>query len=496
MIYTDLLKPTTPVNEQQLDEISWDQVGRAAGGVLGGIGKTAGAVAGVPQGLGRAIKKGYRGSVKGIGGEDDAGSLVPGSAYGDTSGAKAGGKAEMPIGSNTINPRTGKPYVPSDFSGPSGGGGAAATRDADTVKTELRNLDAAYKTRRNALNKELEALSSAPAGGDGTEPAADPATGALGSAIAGTPAGDKPETVSIGGQKISPSDPLYATIAASQVMQNKPLVQSIQALDAKQLEIVKQILSKKAAGALEERLPPTVAPVVPNKSRMSQAYDKGKQALKATGNVIAATPRALSTAAGATRGAFTGMSQAYSKGKQAGTKYVGRGQLSWDDIQVELANLSVEDAKALLSFVNQLGVTAAEPAPAPAPAPGVTAAQPSDVQIANLVRDTAKAPDELLSKYAARTDLHPRMKAVVDAETAKRASRPPAPAPADAPGSGAAGKVPGYTGRKTKLPTKQTKTLPTKTKKKKLREKIVAETLTWSKNFDPSRHLIKQIRRT
>ena len=510
MIYTDLLKPTTPVNEQQLDEISWDQVGRAAGGVLGGIGKTAGAVAGVPQGLGRAIKKGYRGSVKGIGGEDDAGSLVPGSAYGDTSGAKAGGKAEMPIGSNTINPRTGKPYVPSDFSGPSGGsatatpapaasgggGGAAATRDADTVKTELRNLDAAYKTRRNALNKELEALSSAPAGGAGTEPAAEPATGALGSAIAGTPTGGKPETVSIGGQKISPSDPLYAKIAASQVMQNKPLVQSIQALDAKQLEIVKQILSKKAAGALEERLPPTVAPVVPNKSRMSQAYDKGKQALKATGNVIAATPRALSTAAGATRGAFIGMSQAYSKGKQAGTKYVGRGQLSWDDIQVELANLSVEDAKALLSFVNQLGVTAAEPAPAPAPAPGATAAQPSDVQIANLVRDMAKGPDEVLSRFAARTDLHPRMKAVVDAETAKRASRPPAPAPADAPGSGAAGKVPGYTGRKTKLPTKQTKTLPTKTKKKKLREKIVAETLTWSKNFDPSRHLIKQIRRT
>ena len=520
MIYTDLIKPTTTVNEQQLDEISLDQVGSGIAGVLGGIGKTAGAVAGVPQGLGRAIKKGYRGSVKGIGGEDDAGSTVPGAAYGDTSGAKAGGKAEMPIGSNTINPRTGKPYVPSDFSGPSGGGGgAAATRDADTVKTELRNLDAAYKTRRNALNKELEALSSAPAGGAGTEPTTEPATGALGSAIAGTPTGDKPETVSIGGQKISPSDPLYATIAASQVMQNKPLVQSIQALDAKQLEIVKQILSKKAAGALEERLPPTVAPVVPNKSRMSQAYDMGKQALKTTGNIIAATPRALSTAAGATRGAFTGMSQAYAKGKQAGTKYVGQGELSWDDIQVELANLSVEDAKALLSFVNQLGVTAAEPAPAPAPAPR------SDAQIAKHLADL---PDERFAKVAARTDLPPRVKAIVDAEIAKRASRPPAPAPADASGSGAAGKVPGWTGPMKNPPTETdiakikaaadaAKAKPgfqqtaadklaikqaadagiTEAKeKKKLRKKIVAETLTWSKNFDPSRHLIKQIRRT
>jgi len=461
MIYTDLLKPTTTVNEQQLDEISLDQVGSGIAGVIGGIGKTAGAVAGIPQGLGRAIKKGYRGSVKGIGGEDDAGSLVPGAAYGDTSGAKAGGKAEMPIGSNTINPRTGKPYVPSDFSGPSGGG-AAATRDADTVKTELRNLDAAYKTRRNALNKELEALSSAPAGGAGTEPTTEPATGALGSAIAGTPTGDKPETVSIGGQKISPSDPLYATIAASQVMQNKPLVQSIQALDAKQLEIVKQILSKKAAGALEERLPPTVAPVVPNKSRMSQAYDMGKQALKATGNIIAATPRALSTAAGATRGAFTGMSQAYAKGKQAGTKYVGQGELSWDDIQVELANLSVEDAKALLSFVNQLGVTAAEPAPADASGSGAAGKVPG------WTGPMKNPPTE--------TDIA-KIKAAADAAKAKPGFQQTA---AD------------------KLAIKQAADagITEAKEKKKLRKKIVAETLTWSKNFDPSRHLIKQIRRT
>jgi len=284
----------------------------------------------------------------------------------------------------------------------------------------------------------------------------------LGSAIAGTPTGDKPETVSIGGQKISPSDPLYATIAASQVMQNKPLVQSIQALDAKQLEIVKQILSKKAAGALEERLPPTVAPVVPNKSRMSQAYDMGKQALKATGNIIAATPRALSTAAGATRGAFTGMSQAYAKGKQAGTKYVGQGELSWDDIQVELANLSVEDAKALLSFVNQLGVTAAEPAPADASGSGAAGKVPG------WTGPMKNPPTE--------TDIA-KIKAAADAAKAKPGFQQTA---AD------------------KLAIKQAADagITEAKEKKKLRKKIVAETLTWSKNFDPSRHLIKQIRRT
>ena len=156
------------------------------------------------------------------------------------------------------------------------------------------------------------------------------------------------------------------------------------------------------------------------------------------------------------------MSQAYAKGKQAGTKYVGQGELSWDDIQVELANLSVEDAKALLSFVNQLGVTA----PAAAPA---------------------------AKKKAA--------------------------------GSGAAGKVPGYKGP---LPSavpaipKPPKNVPydpsnpehvklftdTSAREEKLRKQrnaakarnaanpTVHESLTWSKNFDPSRHLIKQIRRT
>ncbi len=82
--------------------------------------------------------------------------------------------------------------------------------------------------------------------------------------------------------------------------------------------------------------------------------------------------------------------------------------------------------------------------PAPAAAPGgavdphnipydadtgsTPAAGPSDVQIANLVRDVPKATDEVLSRFAARTDLHPRMKAVVDAEIAKRA-----PAPAKTP---------------------------------------------------------------
>jgi hypothetical protein len=54
--------------EQELDEISLDQIGRGVGSVIGGIGKTAGAIAGIPKGVARAVKKGYQGAVKGVGG--------------------------------------------------------------------------------------------------------------------------------------------------------------------------------------------------------------------------------------------------------------------------------------------------------------------------------------------------------------------------------------------------------------------------------------------
>lgn len=461
MLYSDLLPKTnlTESSDQQLDEISLDQIGRGIGGVLGGIGKTAGAVAGVPQGIGRAIKKGYRGSVKGIGGEDDAGSLVPGAAAGEK---KAG--AEMPIGSGTINPATGRAYVPSDFASTPAAAPAAdtgtGTRTADDIKADLRKLDAAYKMRRNALNQELEGLDSAPTG-SATGGTTAPATGGLQAAIAGSPQiGGQPETISIGGQKIAPTDPLYSKIAAkSGVMQNQPLVRSIQALDKQKLETVKQILQQKIAGKLEEagalgalargasnlvkgaalgmKNPQAAANLSknPNTGTATKigrnigrgavaAKDLAKKGLSATGKAIAAAPRVAATAAGATRGAFAGMGTAYAKGKQAGEKFVGQGPMSWDDLQVELANLDMADAKALLSFINQLGVGAAAPAATKAP--------------------VAKKPAK--------------------------------------PRTGAAGKVPGYTGPASAAAAPVSAT--------------VHESLTWSKNFDPSRHLITQLNRS
>jgi hypothetical protein len=56
--------------EQELDEISLDKIGRGVGSVIGGIGKTAGAIAGIPKGVARAVKQGYQGSVKAVGGAE------------------------------------------------------------------------------------------------------------------------------------------------------------------------------------------------------------------------------------------------------------------------------------------------------------------------------------------------------------------------------------------------------------------------------------------
>lgn len=58
---------------KQLDELDIKQginkVATGAGKALGGVGKAVGAVAGIPQGVGRAIKKGYNASVQTIGGD-------------------------------------------------------------------------------------------------------------------------------------------------------------------------------------------------------------------------------------------------------------------------------------------------------------------------------------------------------------------------------------------------------------------------------------------
>jgi hypothetical protein len=172
------------------------------------------------------------------------------------------------------------------------------------------------------------------------------------------------------------------------------------------------------------------------------------------------------------------------------------------------------------------------PTPAPAlpkpgvetpPAPGATADGPSDAQIANWGRSVATATDEILSRSAARRDLNPRFKAIVDAEIAKRASRPPALTPTPAP------TTPGVNAKtqrdarqlakgplkwKSRQPSVQPKSVGVgeeddyydalanreddreaiQNNLKKL-PRSAFESLSWSKNFNPGMTLFRQMKR-
>lgn len=209
------------VSESQLDEISLDQIGRGVGGVLGGIGKTVGAVAGVPQGIGRAIKKGYRGSVQGIGGNADSGynpaTDVPGAAYGGR---------EVPTATGMINPATGRAYVPSDF-----GGEQQGARTAADVQQDIKALDTQYKTQMRKLQGELSTAQSQPAGD-------------LSQA-------QKDYIAAIGTDEPQAGAPA-STGAAPTATDPQQLLKSIQTLDQTQLALVKKMLQAQARQTANE----------------------------------------------------------------------------------------------------------------------------------------------------------------------------------------------------------------------------------------------------
>ena len=144
---------TKNLEEENLDEISLDQIGRGVGKVLGGVGKTVGAVAGVPQGIGRAIKKGYQGSVQGIGGQS-------------TDSTPRLGSKEVPTATGMINPATGRAYVPSDFGDEEAAGAEQGARTPATVQQDIKNLDTQYRAQMRKLQSELQQVQSQPQAGD------------------------------------------------------------------------------------------------------------------------------------------------------------------------------------------------------------------------------------------------------------------------------------------------------------------------------------------
>lgn len=67
----------TESEQQQLDELDIGKAATAVGKGIGAVGKGIGAVAGVPQGIGRAIKKGYKSAVSTIGRDDEQDQAEP-----------------------------------------------------------------------------------------------------------------------------------------------------------------------------------------------------------------------------------------------------------------------------------------------------------------------------------------------------------------------------------------------------------------------------------
>jgi len=260
---------TKNLEEENLDEISLDQIGRGVGGVLGGIGKTVGAVAGVPQGIGRAIKKGYRGAVQGIGGSADTGvnpaTDVPGAAY--------GGK-EVPTATGMINPATGRAYVPSDFGDEEA---SAEQRTASVVQQDIKNLDTQYRTQMRQLQSELQQAQSQPA---------DDLTQAQKDYIAAIGTDEPAAAATTTGAAPTGTDP-------------RQLLKSIQTLDQAQLAIVKKMLQAQARQTANEN---AQLDEVDWKGIQKKAAQWQKGAEKFTKNV-AQTGQALGGAAGAIGGA-------------------------------------------------------------------------------------------------------------------------------------------------------------------------------------------------
>ena len=80
----------TESEQQQLDELDIGKAATAVGKGIGAVGKGIGAVAGAPQGIGRAIKKGYKSAVSTIGGDDEPKKTEPAAASPAPSGGVSG----------------------------------------------------------------------------------------------------------------------------------------------------------------------------------------------------------------------------------------------------------------------------------------------------------------------------------------------------------------------------------------------------------------------
>lgn len=194
--------------------------GKELGKAAKGAGTAIGAVAGAPQGIGRAIKKGYAGSVQAIGGAP-----VPADDQQADAAATASASKQIRTQSGAINPATGRAWTPDElrtYQHYRQSTAAAAPQPAAPAVPPAAPAASSVTVRQ--INQQIPTvrtrdLASIKRTVDATLAKRKQPT--AGTASTGTPSflapsgakSAKPPTMTIGGQKIRPTDPAYGKIA-------------------------------------------------------------------------------------------------------------------------------------------------------------------------------------------------------------------------------------------------------------------------------------------
>jgi hypothetical protein len=145
------------------------------------------------------------------------------------------------------------------------------------------------------------------------------------------------------------------------------ILDTLIALKPQQLATIKQLLLQKAGPVSEEldeafmdKLKSAGSAISTGIQNTSQALKTGykiaKPIAKTIGKGLTQLPGATARGVGAAVGGAQALGTAYQKGKQTGSKFVGRGPFSIDDLQKIIYSAPPAQAKQLLKFVNQLEI--------------------------------------------------------------------------------------------------------------------------------------------
>ena len=217
-----------------------------------------------------------------------------------------------------------------------------------------------------------------------------PDSGAAGATAAGTASSGNAGSTQAGSTVDANSDFAGYGAEITNMATDKRVLDTLAALKPEQLVVVKKLLTQKAKltaeqideaslAGLGQSLKSGAGKLGAGLKAGAQALSRGYQAVKPyaqkAGQAVAQVPRLAATGAGAAVGGARGMGTAARKGYQAGVKYVGRGPLSFDELQKIIYGAKPDQAKQLLQFIKQLQTAQpkqakpAAPQAAVAPAP-------------------------------------------------------------------------------------------------------------------------------